>query len=227
MTVTELAWIPSATPGSIPPAFLAACREGIEAQGEWITTQEPPTTTTSSSPSPRGPPSARGAALYQQREDRGVMLITAHWASAGQHAACIASAQNRAAMGAIAAHAVAAEVRYFHVDGVRMFGAETLGAGPLLSVARIGVAARNRGEVEKAWEARARERLAAESGFEHAAGWRIEKEPGREDRDEFVVVGAWRDEEALARFAVGGKAWDDVWEGVGLEMDVTTYNRIA
>ncbi|KAI0110480.1 hypothetical protein GGR51DRAFT_547706 [Nemania sp. FL0031] len=224
MPVTELAWIPSATPGSIPPAFVEAGRKGMEAQSEWAAHHASATLPTG------GPPSARGAALYQQREDRGLALVTAHWESAAQHAACIGSEENRRAMEAIVPLAVPGEIRFFHVEGVRMFSGETLEAG-LLSVVRIGVEGEGEGKregVEKVWD-HARRELAALAGFEHMAGWRIEKELGREDsREEFVVVGAWRDEDALSRFAEGGgEGWKDVWKGVMLDMDVKSYIRMA
>ncbi|KAI0405721.1 hypothetical protein F4802DRAFT_596989 [Xylaria palmicola] len=220
MPVSELAWIPSATPGTISPAFLEASWKAIASQDEWMAKH---TSTTF--------PSGRGAALYQQREDSGVMLVTAHWASAAQHAEWIASDVNGRAFGAMAAHAALPAVRFFHVEGALMFGRETLDAG-LLSVVRMGVGAgdRQRERAGAAW-ARAKHLLHDGAGFEHVAGWRIEKEAGKEDVDEFVVVGAWRDGEALARFAKGGEwenalAWEEAWKDVVLEVDIKSYSRI-
>ncbi|KAI0434140.1 hypothetical protein F5Y09DRAFT_6092 [Xylaria sp. FL1042] len=222
MPVTELAFIPSATPGSIPPAFLKASWEGIEAQNNWAAAN-------ASSTLPSGPPAVRGAAVYQQREDRGIMLITAHWDSPAQHAECIASEENMGAMKALASHSVASEIRFFHVDGVRLFGKETLDTG-LLSMLRISVEGGNGREIERIWnddgDDGVKKLLFESAGFEHIGGWRVEKEQGKEDRDEFVVVGAWRDEDALSRFAEG-KEWDQVWKGAVLETNVTTYSRLA
>ncbi|KAI1353127.1 hypothetical protein F5Y01DRAFT_277913 [Xylaria sp. FL0043] len=220
MPVTELAFIPSATPGTIPPAFLRASWEGIEAQNNWAAAN-------ASSTLPSGPPAVRGAAIYQQREDRGIMLITAHWDSPAQHAECIASEENRGAMRALAPHSVASEIKFFHVDGVQLFGGETLDAG-LLSMLRVSVEGK-REEVERIWkdgDDGVRRLLFRSSGLEHIGGWRIEKEKGKEDRDEFVVVGAWRDEDALSRFTEG-KQWDQMWKGVVLETSFTTYSRLA
>lgn len=160
------------------------------------------------------------------------MLITAHWDSAAQHLACVASEENTAAMGAIAPFVVVRGVRFFHVDGVQAFDADTLGAG-LLSVVRIGVepAEGKRGVVERVWEERAKGEIAAVSGFAHKAGWRVEKEvvEGGEERDEFVVVGAWADERALGRFVGdnGKGVWGQAWEGVVLDVRVETFSRIA
>lgn len=135
-------------------------------------------------------------------------------------------------MEAIIPHALASEIRFFHVEGVQMFSQETLDAG-LLSVVRIGVEGGGgeggkREQVEKIWR-QAKGLLVTRAGFEHVGGWRIEKEQGREEREEFVVVGAWRDEDALGRFAQGeeSQAWDEVWKGVVLDIDVKTYSRIA
>ncbi|KAI0879583.1 hypothetical protein GGS24DRAFT_3481 [Hypoxylon argillaceum] len=219
MPVTELAWIPSATPGSIPPALVEAGRKGMEAQSEWAARHAPATL-------PSGAPAARGAALYQQREDGGVALVTAHWDSAAQHRACVASEGNRRAMEAIAPHARAAAITFFHVEGAWMLPPETLAAG-LLSVVRIGV--EGRGQVEEIWE-QARGMLERRAGLAHMAGWRIEREQGWEEgREEFVVVGAWRDEGALDGFKDGreNQGWDEVWKGRVLDMDIKTYGRIA
>ncbi|KAI0816261.1 hypothetical protein GGR55DRAFT_674466 [Xylaria sp. FL0064] len=221
MPVTELAFIPSATPGTIPPAFLKASWEGIEAQKNWAAAN-------ASSALPSGPPAVRGAAIYQQREDKGIMLITAHWDSPAQHAECIASEENREAMRALASHSVASEIKFFHLDGVQLFGRETLDAG-LLSMLRVCVGEGRREEIERVWndsDDGVRKVLFRSSGFEHIGGWRIEKEQGKEDRDEFVVVGAWRDEDALSRFAEG-KEWDQMWKGVVFEKSFTTYSRLA
>ncbi|KAI0481526.1 hypothetical protein F4859DRAFT_423330 [Xylaria cf. heliscus] len=220
MPVTELAWIPSGTPGSIPPAYIEACRKGIEIQHEWIAKH-------ASATSPPGPPAARGAALYQQREDRSIGLITAHWGSQAQHHDCIASEGNAEAMKEIAAHAVLADIRVFHVEGVRMLGVETLDAG-LLSILRISLPEGEREKVEKnVWNENAKGLLSAAAGFEHTAGWRIEKEQGKEDRDEFVVVGAWRDEDALNSFTEGNAAWNETWKEVALGIDVKSYTRVV
>lgn len=225
MPVTELAWIPSATAGSVPPALLELGRKGMEAQGAWVAKQ-------ASSTLPRGPPAARGAALYQGREDKGTMLITAHWDSAAQHLACVASEENKAAMEAVEPLVVVQGVKFFHIDGVQVFDKETLDSG-LLSVVRIGVDTGEegkRGLVEKVWEERARGLIGAVSGFEHKAGWRIEREKGgQEERDEFVVAGAWGDESTLGRFGVGEgrEAWDEAWNGVVLDMKFETFNRIV
>ncbi|KAI1822667.1 hypothetical protein F4861DRAFT_550565 [Xylaria intraflava] len=223
MPVTELAWIRSATPGSVPPALITAAREGMEAQSLWAETYAVATL-------PPGPPAVRGAALFRQLEDAGVMLITAHWDSKAQHAECIASRENREAMAAVVP-LIAPEggVVIRHVDGVSMFGADTLGAG-FLSIVRIGARVGSegdaRGRVEGVW-GRVTGLLSEASGFEHSAGWRVEKSEV-EGREEFVVVGGWRDEEALKGFTGGEvrRAWDEAWRDVVMDVEVTTYRRI-
>ncbi|KAJ2987557.1 hypothetical protein NUW58_g4442 [Xylaria curta] len=132
-------------------------------------------------------------------------------------------------MAAIASHAIVSEVKFFHIEGVQMFGKETLEAG-LLSVLRIGgvgVDEGKRAQVEKIWE-QARNSLSESAGFGHTGGWRIEKDQGREDRDEFVVVGAWRDQDALSRFADDNAGtWGEVWRDIMLDIEVKAYSRIA
>ncbi|KAI1131653.1 hypothetical protein F5Y10DRAFT_233273 [Nemania abortiva] len=224
MSVTELAWIPSATPGSIPPALIEAGRRGMWAQSEWAAKYAILSL-------PNGPPAVRGAGLYQQREDPGMALVTAHWLSPEQHAMCVASDENREAMEGIIPLSVVSEIKYFHVEGVLMFNKETLDAG-LLSVMRIGVKAgeEDRKRVEHLWS-QAKPTLSSYSKFEHTAGWRIEKEQGQEDRDEFVVVGAWRSENDLNSFmdekSVNWEFWDRIWKPVMLDIDVKSYRRIA
>ncbi|KAK5627705.1 hypothetical protein RRF57_003420 [Xylaria bambusicola] len=165
-----------------------------------------------SSTLPSGPPANRGAALYQQREDPGMVLITAHWDSKEQHLECIASEENQRGMRAIAAHSVASEIKVFHVDGVQMFAKETLDAG-LLSVLRVSVKEGNRENIEKIWNEDAKILVLSSAGFEHVGGWRIEQDEGK--KDVFAVVGSWRDEEALSRFAAG-KEWEETWKGAAL-----------
>ncbi|KAI0512666.1 hypothetical protein F5B22DRAFT_614790 [Xylaria bambusicola] len=216
MPVTELAWIPSNIPGTISPEFLNALREGMEAQGDWAAAN-------ASSTLPPGPPANRGAALYQQREDPGMVLITAHWDSKEQHLECIVSEENQQGLRAVADHSVVTEIKVFHVDGVQMFGKETLDAGRL-SILRVGVKEGNREKLEKIWNEDAKNLVSSRAGFEHTGGWRIEKDQGEENV--FAVVGSWRDEEALSRFAAG-KEWEEMWKGAALKTDITTYSRIA
>ncbi|KAI1180185.1 hypothetical protein F4777DRAFT_531269 [Nemania sp. FL0916] len=221
MPVTELAWIPAATPDSVP-ALLGCCRNGIEAQNEWAANH-------ASSTLPPGPPSVRGAALYQQREDPTIALITAHWVSPEQHASCVASEENKAAIAALAPCARLDGINYFHVDGVQMFLPDTL-SSPLLSILKIRVEDGKRDEVERIWEERGKELVMTAAGIKHTAGWRIEKELGSEEEDEFLVVGAWRDEDALMGFVKseweGSETWEGMWKGVVLGTDLTTYTRV-
>ncbi|KAI2642900.1 hypothetical protein GGS21DRAFT_197578 [Xylaria nigripes] len=222
MPVTELAWIPSATPGSISEKLLTACWKGITAQSEWVAKHARSTL-------PSGPPAVRGAALYQQREDTGVMLVTAHWDSPAQHAECIASHENKQAMAAMAPHVLRSEISILHVEGVHMLGEKTLDTG-ILSIARIGIDETKRVQIEALWD-RVKELLCTGAECEHLGGWRIEDDLDIDGRDEFIIVGAWRDEDALRRFTDGdiGLAWDKTWRDFArdVRIDVKTYRRIA
>ncbi|KAI1433101.1 hypothetical protein GGR50DRAFT_537906 [Xylaria sp. CBS 124048] len=224
MPVTELALIPSATPGFITPELLAVGQNGLLLQSEWAAKH-------ATSTFPPGPPAVRGAAIYQQREDDGIILLTAHWDSPAQHAECIASEENQEAMAAIVPHILPSEIKISHVAGVYMLDQETLDMG-LLSVVKIGVrddmGENGRARIEKLW-GRMGGLLAARAGLEHKAGWRIETDLELEGREEFIVVGAWRDEEVLKELTEGGlgQAWDMGWRDDVLDMDIKTYRRIA
>jgi heme-degrading monooxygenase HmoA len=151
------------------------------------------------------------------------MLVTAHWDSPAQHAECIASEANQRAMAAIGSLAVPSLIKVFHVEDVQMFS--TVNEGPL-SVLRIGVepGRETKELVERIWNDGVKGLLSGAAGYEHTAGWRIEKEG--EGREEFVVVGAWRDEDSLQRFL--DESWDKAWREVRvLAMDAKSYRRIA
>ena len=103
MTVTELAFLPSATPGEVPAAYLREGTAAIEAQDQWCAENFPPATATTTTTDPEGEKphwhrSRRGAALYQQREDAGAVLVTAHWASVEQHFPCPMDFQSATAL---------------------------------------------------------------------------------------------------------------------------------
>ncbi|KAI8634577.1 hypothetical protein F5Y19DRAFT_117226 [Xylariaceae sp. FL1651] len=222
MPVTELAWIPSVTRGSVPPALIEASRRGMEAQSEWAAKH-------ASSTLPSGPPHVRGAALYQQREDPGLVLLTAHWDAVAQHYECISAEENKRAMQALAPLVVFSGIKFLHIEGVKMLPEATLEAG-LLSVVRMSVSAGRKAEVEKAW-GDVKGLIRDKAGFEHVVGWRIEKEEGKEDREEFVVVGAWSEEAELGLFGEGkwqnASAWDEAWKGIALDTDIKTYRRLV
>ncbi|KAI1812694.1 hypothetical protein GGS20DRAFT_556812 [Poronia punctata] len=169
--------------------------------------------------------------VYQQQQNKRVMLITAHWTSPAQHKECIASDLNQKAMAAMTDLIVLSEMRFFHVDGVYMFSSKTLDAG-LVSIARLRVVGSddddNKARVEDIWHKRAK--MLLPEG--HVAGWRIERdEEGGRRREEYVVVGPWEEESAMTRFADGtwdgAEVWDGLWMGVLLDWEVTTYRRLA
>ncbi|KAI0603192.1 hypothetical protein F4775DRAFT_598309 [Biscogniauxia sp. FL1348] len=231
MPVTELAFLPSATPGEVPAALLREGTAALEAQDQWWAencTPITPTTTTITAPSnstgetkQKPHREQRGAAFYQQREDGGdggVVLVTAHWASVNQHRAWIASAANRDAMARLApllGKGKGKEVRLFHVRDAQMFTPETLGAA-VVSVARARVS-----------DVRVFEEGRGKSGA-GVGGWRIEKgEEGEEE--EYVLVQGWESEEEADRWAEGGGGFAERFGAlmdVVVKVDVKTYRRI-
>ncbi|KAI0194163.1 hypothetical protein F4808DRAFT_352738 [Astrocystis sublimbata] len=223
MPVTELAWVPSRTLLSITPEYIEAGRRAIDFQNMWVAKH-------ASSTLPVGPPAVRGAALFQQREDAGIGLLTAHWDSVAQHMTAIMSGENLAALETMSKHADIKTVKHFHVDAGSMLSQETLDAG-LLSIVRITVEGQENGKekVENVWREKAKEGLEEVAGMGHGAGWRVEKEKekGKEEMEEFVVVGAWKSEDELASFMQGNQAWKEAWLAVALEVDVKSYRRLA
>lgn len=174
---------------------------------------------------PVGEPSARGAALYQQLEDKTITLVTAHWESVAQHHEWIGSAENQTAMADLGPMIDPSRVEFFHVEGVEMFPADTIEHG-LLTVLRIGVSGEEKERLEGIWK-EARELLQSAAGCEFRAGWKIEKG----DRDEFVVVGAWKQKVALVDFMngrwAGKEEWDRKWNEAGAMVDVKNYEKLV
>ncbi|KAI5926384.1 hypothetical protein F4810DRAFT_535108 [Camillea tinctor] len=236
MTVTELAFLPSATPGEVPAAYLREGTAAIEAQDQWCAENFPVTDTTTSTPTdpeggkPHWHRERRGAALYQQRSDGGVVLVTAHWASVEQHQAWIASPANQGVMARLAPLVSAQDVAFFHVRDAEMFTPHTLGA-PVLSVTRVRVRA-EAGEFMGRFESergKALDELTAP--YRHTAGWRVERVEGAaEGEEELVVVGGWESEESAGRWEEGGgRAFAERFGGLMREVlgvDVKTYRRI-
>ncbi|KAI1330511.1 hypothetical protein F5Y16DRAFT_363364 [Xylariaceae sp. FL0255] len=229
MPVTELAWIPSSTPGVIAQEFIDIGPSILVTQGNWLEANAGET-------GPRGPAETRGAAYYRQLEDRGVALITCHWHTVAQHYQWIQSDENKSALAGIAPFLDMASVKLFHVDDVEAFPAETL-ALPFLSVVRLKVEGESestkRAEVQKKWKS-VKDLLEHEAGSTHRAGWMIEKEmvDGKEI-DQYVIVGAWKDGEALKSFIDGtwknAEAWKAAWKTGGLvsAVEPTSYEQLG
>ncbi|KAI1490046.1 hypothetical protein F5X96DRAFT_670091 [Biscogniauxia mediterranea] len=223
MAVTELAFLPTATPGEVPAALLREGTAALEIQDQWCAENSPTTTTTTTTTAAAV---RRGAALYQQREDGGgTMLVTAHWASVEQHRAWIASAANRGAMARLAPllGERGKDIVFFHVRDAELFPPETL-AAPVLSVARARVAVADARAFEEGLE-----RSGGGGVPGHRGGWRIERVEGEEEgeEEEYVLVGGWESEEEADRWAEGGFAERfGALMGVVVGVDVKTYRRI-
>ncbi|KAI0480071.1 hypothetical protein GGR56DRAFT_624378 [Xylariaceae sp. FL0804] len=90
MPVTELAWLPLKSPGKISAQVVEHARAALDAQSTWCAENAPSL--------PTGSPAARGAAIFQEREEPKTLLVTAHWESAEQHLQWIGSEANQAVM---------------------------------------------------------------------------------------------------------------------------------
>jgi heme-degrading monooxygenase HmoA len=195
MTVTEFAFLP--TREGIPTSVVTdITRKALEIQDAWCADNVPHM--------PLGA-RARGALFLQQIEDPSVMLLTAHWDSVAQHHDWIASEPNKGALGMLSGNLALDRVVFFHVDKTASFAASKEAGkistleSPIISVTRILVAKANKTEFEQTFETSRPEYDLLVSPFEHHAGWRVEKEPGWEDLDEFVIVGGWESLDSSAK----------------------------
>ncbi|KAI0022119.1 hypothetical protein F4780DRAFT_735648 [Xylariomycetidae sp. FL0641] len=213
MPVTELAFLPTNTPGAVPPALHALGRTALAAQDAWCAAHAGPAYAV---PAPQ-----RGAAVWQQREDGGTALVTAHWASAAQHRAWVASDANRAAWPPMAPFLRGEDVVLFHVAEAELLPETTVRGGKVVVVGRC----RMRAERRPAFEAVLRGNGPA-GGAE--GGWRIEKEDGTE---EYVFVKGCESEEEAAAFVEGeGEGVEMLLEalrGAAEEVEVRSYTRIV
>ncbi|KAI1496725.1 hypothetical protein F5X99DRAFT_399474 [Biscogniauxia marginata] len=236
MPVTELAFLPSRTPGEVSAPLLSEGTAALEAQDRWC---EENFTAGGEGGRAGGKPrwrrESRGAALFRPRGgDRGVVLVTAHWDSPEQHHAWIASDANQEGMGRLLPLVRAEDVVFFHVGGVEMFpdvdgeGKATLGA-PVVSVTRVRVRDADKQAFEEGFE---RDRGGKFDGlaapYRHRGGWRIEREG--EGEEEFVLVGGWESGEKAEAWAEGdGETFGACFEALRplvVEVDVQTYERI-
>jgi len=186
MTVSELAHLTLLDPPANLGPFTAAARDALPIQDQWLRQNNSTTTSATTgggndSSDPAGAQN-RGAAFFQQIEDPTQILITAHWASTAEHETWMASADNAAALGALARFLDLAKTTLFHIADAELFPAkviktcattedsssyETKG---LVSIRRFVVAE----DKKKAFEAAFRSELKVDG---ERGGWRIEDDP--------------------------------------------------
>ncbi|KAK6819727.1 hypothetical protein PG987_016210 [Apiospora arundinis] len=238
MPVTELAYLPllassssalgGGEQGCPSPAFIAAAREILRIQADWCA--ENPT---GSSLKP-----ADGAGLFVQVDDPLSLLLTAHWDSPEHHGQWIRSQANRDALGLLAPHLEMSRLAMFHVDGVEAFtGPETVAAtagekatlsADYVSVSKFVLAAGKKADFEGAWNKVGPIFQEFVSPYVHRGGWRIEKQDGREDKEEFVLIGGWDSLEKAAELAKskGYAEYGETLKTVTSERDTKLYRRI-
>jgi hypothetical protein len=211
MPVTELAFFPT-TSGTVSPALLEATAKAFQIQDEWCASNLP------SPPSVvpmAGGLEARGVAYFQQVEDPSVTMLTAHWDSVAQHMAWIGTEANKSLFPLLDGHLAWDKMRFFHIDGVSVFQREVM-ESEIVTIARYGVG----GLEKKAAVTKALEELRPFGAY---GGWRIEKDEGRQDWDEFVVV------HGRARDAAGDKQLEELQEmlrKMSQDCVVETYRRV-
>ncbi|RYP84675.1 hypothetical protein DL769_001109 [Monosporascus sp. CRB-8-3] len=225
MPVTELAFFITTASGTITPEFKATCADALKVQDEWCIANLPD--------APRGH-EARGAALFQQTEDTSVALLTAHWESVSEHETWIASEENQRVFSAVQEHIDRDRLRYFHIDGVEAFpltedaGLTPVLQSPLVSVVRYFVEKDKKAEFDKVYGGVRWIHDDFTKPYVHRGGWRIEKEEGREDVEQYVLIGGWDSMEAVNEFLKHKefRTYADAMNTVMLDFDVKYYRRI-
>ncbi|KAI1099914.1 hypothetical protein F4804DRAFT_64552 [Jackrogersella minutella] len=192
MTVTEIAVLPSSTPGEVPQALHDIGLAGIALQGEWCAVNAPWLI------------QDRGAALFQQLEDPGVLLITAHWDSIDQHHACLATPANQKLLVDTEPCLDTAKMRPGHIEGIKMFpGSEDEGLTPALKAPIIVVTIwtvprENKAQFEEAMKRVQENSEVLNMPYRRRGGWKIEKAKGEEEIEQYFVVGGLENVETSA-----------------------------
>ncbi|KAI1213744.1 uncharacterized protein F4807DRAFT_456291 [Annulohypoxylon truncatum] len=222
MTVTEISFLPSSTPGEVTETLRDIAVAAIAYQGEWCATNAPWLA------------QDRGEALFQQVEDPGVVLITAHWDSIDQHHAVLATPRNQKILVDAEPHLHAATVRPGHIDGVKLFPkSEEEGFIPALEAPVLVVTIWS---VHRENKTRFEEALGKVKGvldgfampYRHRGGWKIEKDEG-EDIEQYFIAGGLDSVEKSAAFAQveGYNKYDQTLSPLVLNIETKHYKRIG
>ncbi|KAI1384783.1 uncharacterized protein F4822DRAFT_416247 [Hypoxylon trugodes] len=223
MPVTEASILPSTKPGEIPKVLLDLGISGITLQGEWCATHAPWLT------------KDRGAALFQQIEDPGVALITAHWDSVEQHHECVASPANQKLNIELVPHIDVTKMKPGHLDGSYLFPAAEDGEGlvsavkaPVLSVMRWAVARENKDQFGEALSKVKGTLDTLTTPYRHRGGWKIEKDGG-ENIEQYFIIGGLENEEKGASIteAEGYDGYYKALSSLALGAETKHYKRIA
>ncbi|OTA60722.1 hypothetical protein K449DRAFT_309340, partial [Hypoxylon sp. EC38] len=147
--------------------------------------------------------------LFQQLKDKGVLLITAHWDSIDQHHACIASEANQKILEEAMPYMDTKAIKPGHIDGLYMLpNSEDEGIiptldAPILSVTVWTVSRENKTQFEEAMGKVKGVLDALTTPYRHRGGWKIEKDPGKEDIEQYYVVGGL---ESIEKYLEGIKS---------------------
>lgn len=226
MPVTELAAFTTIAHNAVTPELLAACVQAVEVQDGWCAANLPST--------PLGH-EARGAALFQQVEDPAVILMTAHWASVAEHGLWIASEENERVYPAVKEHIDNDNIRFFHVDGIEAFtiveddeGAVPVLRSPVVGIALFSVVKDRKDEFDSVYAGVKNIKEEFAKPYVHRGGWRIEEVEGREDVEEYVVIGGWESVKAAKEFSKSKDfdKYSDAIASVTLSVEVEHYKRL-
>ncbi|XXH00633.1 hypothetical protein Hte_006981 [Hypoxylon texense] len=222
MAVTELAWLKCASE-AVTANGEEATNSALNVQDEWCARNAPKM--------PKGREN-RGVGFFQQVEDPTVTLLTAHWESVEQHKTWIGSPENQTVFPALGDHFQLEKTIFFHLDDVELFkkedadGAISLLEGPVISVGRLTIAAKNRQAFDRGWnEVKGIiETFAKPNAVK--SGWRIEKEDP--ELEEFVLACGWPSVERHGEFATteGFQKYASVLLPFITTRDIKHYERI-
>ncbi|KAI0382699.1 hypothetical protein F5Y04DRAFT_41964 [Hypomontagnella monticulosa] len=224
MPITEAALLLSSISGEVPPALRDLGVAAIAIQGEWCRINAPWLT------------EDRGTALFQELENPGIILITAHWDSIEQHHACIASPENQKIIVELVPHLDAAAVKPRHIDGLHVFCASESEEGlipalkaPILSVTIWIVRSENKALFEQTLAQVKGDLDTATMPYRHRGGWMIEKDDDKPDAEHYVMVGGLESADENVAFAKTEALREHYRTLSPLALDVETkhYKRIA
>ncbi|KAL6879091.1 hypothetical protein J3F83DRAFT_280125 [Trichoderma novae-zelandiae] len=167
--------------------FLETLMNCQETQDNWVRRNQPCNLA----------PGMNLSSMYTDATDQSTLLITAPWDSPEAHGEWIRSLENRTANGSLSEFAAPGcdSVLLFHMEpaGARAQMREAFqhkDSNDVFDVCRITVKAEQREALQKKYQALEDE--LREEGLERSiwAGWRIEKAPGDEDKEDLILFWA-------------------------------------
>lgn len=169
--------------------------------------------------------------MFQQVEEPGIYLLTAHWESVDEHHRWQASEESGVVFGCLKDHFLWEKTTFFYLEDSAIFAPSTAGAdtsllhSPVISVGRWVVASQNRAAFAGKRETVQGLLDAFAKPYSVKGGWRMEEQ----DRDqEFVVACGWPTVEGHGEFATTEDfgAYSSALKGFAKGFDIQHYHRV-